>query len=77
VTVDYPTAVPMTVKRGDLFSRTAISDLRQAITDSDKRIYMVYPETNTDGDARRVDLHFKMDWRWPWDAQRYWLSHLR
>ena len=39
--------------------------------------YWVVPYTTVDKGARRIDIHFEIEWRWPWDALRFWLSHSR
>jgi outer membrane protein assembly factor BamA len=37
----------------------------------------VYPQSQMDKAARRVDISFQVEWRYPWDALRFWLQSSR
>jgi len=37
----------------------------------------VYPNTAIDRETLRVDIEFQIEWRYPWDAVRFWLSQSR
>jgi outer membrane protein assembly factor BamA len=63
------------VKRGDLFSRTKISDARELL---EKALDVpVYPTTAFDLEHHTIDITFKPEWRWPWDEFARWPSLLR
>lgn len=73
-TVRAPVAVPL--RPGDVFKRSqvvvAMEHLRTTL-----RPYDVIPVTRIDKDARRIDITFDIEWRYPWDALRFWLSPSR
>jgi outer membrane protein assembly factor BamA len=72
--VDAP--MPVVVRPGELFKRSkvveAIETLRKTLNARD-----VTPITNVRKEDQRIDVHFDIEWRWPWDALAFWLSHAR
>jgi outer membrane protein assembly factor BamA len=70
--VSAPGAVRVTpsIKTGDVFSRTRISDARtelETLLGAD-----VLPLTHVNLEARTIDITFELRWRWPWDAFKRW-----
>lgn len=72
--IDAPVAVPL--RTGDVFRRSKVTEAITAIEKS-LGVYYVTPLTNVDKTARRIDIRFEVEWRWPWDALRFWLSQSR
>jgi len=73
-TIDTPIAIPL--RSGDLFRRSRVVAAVQAIEKAGNPTH-VYPQTHVDKDALRVDITFDIEWRYPWDALRFWLSRSR
>jgi len=73
-TIDAPVAVPL--RSGDLFRRSKVVEATEKIRTS-LAPYNVYPSTHVDKATRRVDITFEVEWRFPWDALRFWLSRSR
>ncbi len=75
ITATHGLPVPL-VKRGDLFSRTQVATAREQL-EKLPGVYTVLPLTRVDLEARTIDVNFAIEWRWPWDALRAWLSRSR
>jgi outer membrane protein insertion porin family len=73
-----PIALPkvLPIKPGDLFSRSKIVDARTVMEQKPGAGYVLIT-TKVHVDKRTIDLHFEIEWRYPWDALRFWLSHSR
>jgi outer membrane protein insertion porin family len=65
--------VPIALRRGDVFVRSKMHEAIEAIRKQVGADY-VTPITSVDKAARRIDVRFEIEWRWPWDALRFWLS---
>jgi outer membrane protein insertion porin family len=64
--------IPVALRSGDVFRR---SDIVKALEDVRKLpVTNVYPQTTLDKDAGRIDITFELEWRYPWDALRFWLA---
>jgi outer membrane protein assembly factor BamA len=73
-TIASPIAVPL--RSGAVFRRSEIvkaMDVMRAKLPLDN----IYPQTTLDKAARRVDINFTVEWRYPWDALRFWLQQSR
>jgi len=77
ISTNWPVPMPPGIKTGDLFSRTKIADLREAIQKLHPGIDVVLPLTSIDREARTIDIVFEIEWRFPWDAWRLWSSRSR
>ncbi len=64
------------IRSGEVFQRSKIAGVRQLLEQSFDA-YTVVPITNVDKEAHRINIVFEIEWRWPWDAQRFWLASLR
>ena len=73
-TIDAPVAVPL--RSGVVFQRSKVVEATEKIRTA-LAPYNVYPSTHIDQDTRRVDISFVLEWRFPWDALRFWLSRSR
>lgn len=70
-TVTSPIPVPL--QTGAVFSRTSIVTARDQLQ---KLLGVdVSPATHVDREAMTVDVTFEVNWRWPWDALRFWSWH--
>jgi outer membrane protein assembly factor BamA len=73
-TIDAPMRVPL--RTGAVFRR---SDMVKAVELIQQKLnpYNVYPSTQIDKTTHRIDVAFELEWRYPWDALRFWLSRSR
>lgn len=72
--IDAPIAVPLRI--GAVFRRSQVVAAAQAI---EKQLApsSVTPSMHVDRDTRTVDITYELEWRYPWDALRFWLSRSR
>lgn len=68
--------VAIDVKPGAYFKRSQVADAITKIRET-LGAYDVYPRVDIDKEARRVDIEFQVEGRYPWDAVRFWLSQSR
>lgn len=73
--ITSPVALPRGVRRGDVFSRKRIADLRDQLARATRATIEI--TTRVDVEHHRIDLAFDVQWRWPWDAWRPWLVRSR
>ncbi len=73
-TITAPTNVDL--HSGAVFRRSdvvkALAFVRETLP-----VTNVFPRTQLDKEARRVDITFEFEWRYPWDALRIWLARSR
>jgi outer membrane protein assembly factor BamA len=67
VTTSWWGPLPLGIASGDLFSRTRIVEARDKLRDRLGAADIV-PKTTVDLERKTIDLHFDIQWRWPWDA---------
>jgi outer membrane protein assembly factor BamA len=71
--VEAPLAVSL--RPGAVFTRTEIV---AAMTYLQEQLgTTVFPATHLDPATQRIDVTFQVDWRYPWDPLRFWLSRSR
>ena len=75
VTMENGLEIPTGLVRGELFVRSRVSAATQAIEARLGWGANVWPNSHIDRDARRVDLIYHIEWRWPWSAL-HWLRLL-
>lgn len=73
-TISAPIEVPL--RSGDVVRRSSIMKAIEVLSQK-LGATSVSPQTTVDRDARRVDIYFDVEWRYPWDALRFWLSRSR
>ena len=72
--IDAPVARDL--KPGEYFKRSRVANAITKLRETLHADY-VYPRTTVDKEGLRVDFEFEIEWRYPWDALRFWLSQSR
>ena len=67
--------VPVTLRRGEVFRRSRVVKVMEEL--QKHSVTNVLPQTHIDQEARIIDITYEVEWRYPWDALRFWLSALR
>jgi outer membrane protein assembly factor BamA len=72
ITTPIPLGVPLGIAPGEVFVRSRVIAARDKLAERLGAAGYVQPAPHYDAARRVIDLQFDIEWRWPWDALRFW-----